>query len=164
MAYWDQNNDIIQGNNLLLYLTSAHTVVAYSTSVSLQVDNEPNETTSKFSCAWSDAIGGKNSYSINADSLYTQNSGGTSFDNFIAMMVAGDQVEWYIGSESGWTGDGNTCINNPHALDTTKDYYNGRAIITSCSLEAGMDEAASCSITMQGCGEIQKNQNQITGS
>ena len=69
---WNQNEDIVQGNKLLLYLTSAHTVVAYGTSVSLQVDTETIDTTSKFSCRWSDAKGGKSNYTINADSLYSK--------------------------------------------------------------------------------------------
>ena len=75
------------------------------------------------------------------------------------MMVAGNQVDWYIGQESAFTG-GN-CSENPHTLDTGATYYNGKAIITSCSLEAGLDDSVSCSITLQGAGEIQKNNSQI---
>lgn len=161
MANWNQNTDVIQGNNLLLYLTTGKTVVAYGTNVSLQVDSETIDTSSKFSCKWSDALGGKANYSINADALYSTNQDGLSFDDFITYMVAGNQIDWYLGEEEAWSG---TCATNPHTLATGSTYYNGKAIITSTSLEAGMDEAVSCSITMQGCGEIQKNGAQITGS
>ena len=46
-------------------------------------------------------------------------------------------------------------------LDTAKTYYNGKAVVTSCSLEAGNNEIATCSITLTGAGEIQKNGAQI---
>lgn len=153
---WNESQDLIQGNRLNLYLTSAHTVVAYGTNASLQVDTETLDTSSKFSCRWASAIGGKSNYTINCDSLYTSNSGACSFDNFIEMMVAGSQIEWYLGQEVEQPSSV-PCNENPHTLDTGKTYYNGMAIVTSTSLEAGMDDATSCSITLTGAGPIQRN-------
>lgn len=154
MANWNQNDDLIRGDNLLLYLTSGKTVVAYATSCSLQVDAETIDTSSKFSCKWQSNMGGRNSYSISADALYCNNASGISFDKLLEMMVSGEQVEWYIGEEAEFSG---SCESNPHTLDTAKTYYNGKAVVTSCSLEAGNNEIATCSITMTGAGEIQKN-------
>lgn len=153
---WNESQDLIQGNRLNLYLTSAQTVVAYGTNASLQIDTETLDTSSKFACRWSSAIGGKSNYTINCDSLYTSNSGACSFDNFIEMMVAGDQIEWYLGQEVEQPSSV-PCNENPHELNSGATYYNGMAIITSCSLEAGMDDAASTSITLQGAGPIQRN-------
>jgi predicted secreted protein len=152
MATWDVKNDLINGDDLLLYLTSGQTVVAYATSVSVQVDSETIDTSSKFSCRWASNIGGRASYTISADALYCDAAEGISFDKLLEMMVEGEPVEWYIGEEQAHTG---TCDTNPHTLDTTKRYYNGRAIVTSVSLEAGNNEIASCSISMTGEGEIQ---------
>lgn len=152
MATWDVKNDLINGDDLLLYLTSGQTVVAYATSVSVQVDSETIDTSSKFSCRWASNIGGRASYTISADALYCDAAEGISFDKLLEMMVEGEPVEWYIGEEQEHTG---TCDTNPHTLDTTKRYYNGRAIVTSVSLEAGNNEIASCSISMTGEGEIQ---------
>lgn len=154
MANWNENSDLIHGDNLLLYLTSGKTVVAYATSCSLQVDSDTIDTSSKFSCKWQSNMGGKAGYTISADALYTNNEDGVSFDDLLAMQVSGEGVEWYMGQESAWTG---TCETNPHTLDTTKTYYNGKAVVTSVSLEAGNNEIASCSITLTGQGEIQKN-------
>lgn len=159
MANWNENSDLIQGNKLSLYLTSGHTVVAYGTNASLQVDTETLDTSSKFACRWSSALGGKSNYTINSDSMYSTNQDGVSFDDFLTMMVDGSQVEWYLGQEEAWSG---TCATNPHTLDTGHTYYNGMAIITSVSLEAGMDDAVSCSVTLTGAGEIQKNGSQIS--
>ena len=153
---WNESLDLIQGNKLNLYLTSAQTVVAYGTNASLQIDTETLDTSSKFSCRWASAIGGKSNYTINCDSLYTTNSGACSFDQFIEWMVDGSAIDWYLGQESGIT-SGMTCSENPHTLDTTKTYYNGKAIITSTSLEAGLDDATSCAITLQGAGPVQRN-------
>ena len=165
MATWNENNDLIHGDSLLLYLTSGKTVVAYATSCSLQVDSETIDTSSKFSCKWQSNMGGKASYTISADALYCSNTDGISFDKLLEYMVQGEQIEWYMGEEQGpevWNAGGTKgCDENPHALDTSKTYYNGKAVVTSVSLEAGNNEIATCSITLTGAGEIQKNGTQI---
>lgn len=158
MATWNENNDLIHGDSLLLYLTSGKTVVAYATSCSLQVDSETIDTSSKFSCKWQSNMGGKASYTISADALYCSNTDGISFDKLLEYMVQGEQIEWYMGEEAVHEG---SCETNPHTLDTAKTYYNGKAVVTSVSLEAGNNEIATCSITLTGAGEIQKNGTQI---
>lgn len=157
-AIWNENNDLVLGDDLLLYLTSGHTVIAYATSCSLQVDSESIDTSSKFSCKWQSNMGGKASYTISADALYCNSTQGISFDKLLEYMVSGEQIDWYMGEEEAFTG---TCEENPHTLDTTKNYYNGKGVVTSVSLEAGNNEIATCSITITGAGEIQKNGKQI---
>ena len=158
MATWNENNDLIHGDSFLLYLTSGKTVVAYATSCSLQVDSETIDTSSKFSCKWQSNMGGKASYTISADALYCSNTDGISFDKLLEYMVQGEQIEWYMGEEEAHEG---SCETNPHTLDTARTYYNGKAVVTSVSLEAGNNEIATCSITLTGAGEIQKNGTQI---
>ncbi len=155
MATWNENDQLVHGDNFLLYLTSGKTVVAYATSCSLQVDSETIDTSSKFSCKWASNMGGKASYTISADALYCQNTeGAISFDTLLEYMVKGEQIEWYMGEEQEYDG---ACDANPHTLDTTATYYNGKAVVTSVSLEAGNNEIATCSITLTGAGEIQIN-------
>ena len=155
MATWDENTQLVRGNEFSLYLTQGKTVIAYATSCSLQVDSETIDTSSKFSCKWASNLGGNASYTISADALYCQNIGsGVSFDTLLKYMVAGEQVSWYMGEEMDHDGP---CADNPHTLDTGSTYYNGKAVITSVSLEAGNNEIASCSITLTGAGEIQIN-------
>lgn len=159
MANWVENTQLVKGNEFMLYLTTGKTVVAYATSCSLQVDSETIDTSSKFSCKWASNMGGNASYTISADALYCQNTeGGISFDTLLQYMVKGDQIEWYMGEEEAHSG---SCETNPHTLDTDKTYYNGKAVVTSVSLEAGNNEIASCSITLTGAGEIQINGAQI---
>lgn len=159
MAIWDENTQLVRGNEFSLYLTTGKTVIAYATSCSLQVDSETIDTSSKFSCKWASNLGGNASYTISADALYCQNNeSGVSFDTLLEYMVKGDQIEWYMGEEAAYTG---SCADNPHTLDTAKTYYNGKAIVTSVSLEAGNNEIATCSISLAGAGEILINNKQI---
>lgn len=153
---WDVNKDLIKGDDLLLYLTSGQTVLAYATSCSIQIDQETLDTSSKFSCRWNANLGGRASYTISADALYCKNESGLSglsFDDLLDMMIDGDNIDWYIGQEVP-RGTGETCDERSHALDTTKPYYSGKAIVTSVSLSAGNNEIASCSISLTGSGEI----------
>lgn len=153
MANWNIN-DLVNGDNLLLYLTSGKTVLAFATSCSVQVDAETIDVSSKFSCRWANNLNGRASYTISADALYVSNAGdGMSFDGLLDLMLAGDAVDWYIGEEQDFDGD---CDANPHTLDTAKPFYTGKAVVTSVSLEAGNNEIASCSITLTGAGEITK--------
>ena len=155
MATWDENTQLVRGNEFSLYLTQGKTVIAYATSCSLQVDSETIDTSSKFSCKWASNLGGNASYTISADALYCQNTeSGVSFDTLLKYMVAGEQVSWYMGEEMDHDGP---CVDNPHTLDRGSTYYNGKAVITSISLKAGSNEIASCSITLTGAGEIQIN-------
>lgn len=153
---WNTNTDLINGDNLLLYLTSANTVVAYATSCSLQIDQEVVDTSSKFSCKWNATKGGRCGYTVSADALYCKATSasansGVSFDALMALMLAGDAIDWTVGQEQAFTG---SCEDNPHVLDTTKPYYSGKAVITSLSLEAGNNEIASSSFSATGSGEI----------
>lgn len=161
MAKWNENTQLVNGDNLLLYLLEDETtelkdavVIAYATSASLQVDSETIDTSSKFSCKWASNMGGKASYTISADALYCQDvEGAITFDKLLEFMVKGEQVRWVLGEEQEWTG---ACDENPHTLNTTTaTFYNGRAVVTSVSLNAGNNEIASCSISLTGAGEIQ---------
>ena len=151
MAIWDENTQLVRGNEFMLYLTSGKTVVAYATSCSLQVDSETIDTSSKFSCKWASNLGGNASYTISADALYTNLSGALSFETLLRYMVDGKNVGWVMGKEASYEG---LCEDNPHTLDTNETYYCGYAVVQSVSLEAGANEIATCSISLTGAGEI----------
>lgn len=161
---WNINDDLVQGDRLLLYLVSATTettgdpeysVLAYATSCSVQIDQETIDTSSKFSCRWNANMGGRASYTISADALYTDADDVVSFDVLMALMLEGKNVKWAIGQEVEYKVDeDHSCEENPHTLDTSLPYYMGEALITSLSLEAGNNEVVSCSITMTGSNAI----------
>ena len=157
MAY-DVNTQLVQGDDLFLYLftatgitaatqlNSSNTeVVAFATSCSLQIDGETIDTSNKMSCAWVSNLAGKNSYTVSADALYTDASGATSFDTILGYMVSRNAIGWAIGTHSGdCSGD--------FKLDEA--LVAGYGLITSLSLNAGNNEVASCSVTITGSGEL----------
>jgi predicted secreted protein len=147
---WDIN-DLINGDDLLLYLAQDKKVIAYATSCSVQVDAETIDVSSKFSPRWANNLGGRASYTISADALYCEikeGQNGISFNELLQYMITGDAIEWYVGRQT----DEET-----HALNTELPYYSGRATVSSVSLEAGNNEIASCSITLTGAGAIVLN-------
>lgn len=160
MSKWNANEDLILGDNLLLYIVSGGTtptaanaeVLAYATSCSLQIDSETIDTSSKFSCRWNSVKSGRASYTISADALYSKN--GLSFDGLVGYMTdsEGKNITWVIGQED-TSGD---CNDREHTLDVSKGYYWGNGAVTSVSLEGGNNEIASCSITITGAGAISK--------
>ena len=170
MANWNINQDLVNGDRLLFYLVSGSTtgqsvteaiaggsckVVAYATSVSIQIDNETIDVSSKFSCRWSSNFGGRNSYTISCDALYCDknkaaSNGAISFDVLMDLMVAGGSIGWVVGQEV----EEEDCATAAHALDKTKPYYYGSAAIASLSLEGGSNEIVSSSISLNGDGPI----------
>ena len=161
---YNVNKDLVQGDDLFLYvftastaitaassLTSANTdVLAFATSCALQIDGETIDTSNKMSCRWNSNIAGKNSYTVSADALYTDATGAYSFDSLLADMVAGDALGWAIAQPT----TAETCSAQNFYIDNTKVVAWGEGLITSLSLNAGNNEVASCSITITGSGEI----------
>ena len=169
MAY-NVNKDLVMGDDLFLYIytastaitaatdfTSANTeVLAFATSCSLQIDGETIDTSNKMSCRWNSNLAGKNSYTVSADALYTDESGHYSFDALLADMVAGDAIGWVIAQPT----SGSTCEGSGEFyIDNSKVIAYGEGLITSLSLNAGNNEAASCSITITGSGELHVDAN-----
>ena len=170
MANWNIKDDLMNGDRLLFYLVSGSTtgqtveeaitagtckVVAYATSVSIQIDNETIDVSSKFSCRWSSNFGGRNSYTISCDALYCKKevadaNGAVSFDLLMDLMVGDATIGWVVGQEI----EENNCATAAHALDKSKPYYYGSAAIASLSLEGGSNEIVSSSISLNGDGPI----------
>ena len=164
---WNASEDLINGNELQLYLTSGKTVLAYATSCSLQVSRETTSTASKFSCRWSAVRGGNSSYQVSSDALFCAATSGDSisFDGLLALSNSDDTIEWYMGKEMEFTPtSAQTCDDNPHTLDTGSTYYYGEAIVTSVSLEANNGEVATCSITLEGSGPIYTSEGTAGGN
>lgn len=151
---YDVNTQLLLGEEMYLYVTSANTPVAFATSCSVQIDGETIDTSNKMSGRWNSNLAGKNSYTISTDALYTQAEGLYSFDALMKKMISGGsdaKLEWTIGKAKDYA-------NNDYELDTTKPHYKGIGFITSLSLNAGNNEVCSCSITITGSGAIEHNE------
>ena len=159
---WNINNDTIQSNQYMLYVAEIPTtgdpqykVLGYGKSNGLSLSQDSSEASSKFSCAWKANQATRIGYQVTADALYCTNSpDASSFDTLVGYMVKQENIAWALGQAADHTG---TCDTNPFTLDTTKDYYNGIGLITSLDLNAEEDSVVSCSLTIDGSGEILKN-------
>lgn len=147
MATFDVNKDLVLGEEMYLYVTSANTPIAFATSCSIQVDGETIDTSNKMSGRWNSNLAGKNGYTISSDALYTQTEGHYSFDTLMEKMIEGGTLEWTVGKAKDYK-------NGDFDFDSTKPHYKGTGYVTSLSLEAGNNEVASCSITITGSGAI----------
>lgn len=147
MATFDVNKDLVLGEEMYLYVTSANTPIAFATSCSIQVDGETIDTSNKMSGRWNSNLAGKNGYTISSDALYTQTTGHYSFDTLMEKMIEGGTLEWTVGKAKDYK-------NGVFDFDSTKPHYKGTGYVTSLSLEAGNNEVASCSITITGSGAI----------
>ena len=155
MAY--QNSDLVNGNDLLLYIYSGSTAqpVAFGTSASLQVDGATISANNKMACRFAQNLLGNCSYTVSSDSLYTDTDAHYSFDDMLASMVAGETVKWALAKAT--SASTSACTSATYAIDSTEIVAAGEAIITSLSLNAGLDEVASCSITLTGTGDIKQS-------
>lgn len=160
MAATFNDSQLVQGDDVFLYVfdttgitafsgISSANVISFATSCSLQLDGETIDTSNKMSCAWNSNIAGKNSYTVSADALYTDQtiSGGANFNELFAKMAAREPVGWAMAK---YTGD---CDSN-FAISTGSTIAAGYGLVTSLSLNAGNNEVASVSISIQGTGSI----------
>lgn len=165
---WSVNNDLINGNDMFLYLVDLGTggtmtsgmvssakVVAYAQSASLEINADTLDVTSKLSCRWNAVLPGNASYTVSSDSLYCLQSSAAAnsavtVDDLFEAMVEGDNIGWVMAQDSS-----ETCgtVAGP---DTSKPCYWGEAAITSLSINAGNNEIVTSSITLTGSGKVNK--------
>lgn len=167
MAY-NINNDTIRANDYMLFIAQIpqsgnpqYKVLGYGKSNGLSLSQDSAESSSKFSCAWKANQATRIGYQVTADSLYCTNNDATSFDDLVAYMVKGDNVAWALAKVAEWNGE---CSDNPFVMSTDANdhYYNGIGLITSLDLNAEEDSVVSCSLTIDGSGEILKDGQPIT--
>lgn len=147
-ATYDVNTQLVLGEEMYLYVTSANTPIAFATTCSVQIDGETIDTSNKMSGRWNSNLAGKNGYTISSDALYTQAEGLYSFDALMTKMIEGGKLEWTIGKAQDY-------VAGNYDLDESKPHYKGVGFVTSLSLNAGNNEVANCSITITGSGAIE---------
>jgi len=101
----------------------------------LNRSKESMETTSKDSNGWRDRIGGIKEWGIDADGLLVINNNGYRIleDSF----MNDSKLNVRIGTPSGIR-------------------YSGEVIVTDFPLEAGFEDMATYSVTLEGCGALQR--------
>ena len=144
---------ILNGTDLILKVAAdggSKEIIGNSTSCSLDISVDERDMSTKDSKAWK-AIGtGMKSYSISCEALYV-NQAVASAQDFAELF------ELALGGVAGTTAAG-TKIDWEMTLNATlatgDRTYSGEGYITSLSLNAGLEESASYSVTIAGTGGI----------
>jgi predicted secreted protein len=138
---YNVNTDLILGNSLMLYVNNEP--IAFAKTLDLTINGSEVDTTNKMSGRFKASIGGMLSYTITSDFLYTSASGDTSYNTLLGVMLAGQSLNFVIGTTTDST-----------AFSMTKGLYSGTANITSLSLKAEDNQIVTCSISLQGSGAL----------
>lgn len=126
-------------NGTLLQVSVNGTVIAKSTSCSLEITHETRDTTTKDSGGWTDRLGALRSWNLSGDFLDAEDAA-YRFDDLFALINNRTLVT--LRMSSGVTGD---------------KYYEGSGFLTSLSREAPMEDNVSGSYSFEGTGALTEN-------
>ena len=138
---------LVNGTDLLLKVgdsNSNEVVVAFATSCSLEISMDEIDQTNKDSSGWKQIIGGLRSWSASADALYQneEESSKTAFTDFWDHL-GGTNQRTKVFVELTVTG-----------ASTGNVYYHGEAFVTSLSVNGGIEDQATFSVTLTGSGAL----------
>jgi TP901-1 family phage major tail protein len=128
---------IQNATDVVLKVTTADGLeaVAHSTSASLSVNMDLRDSTTKSSSGWQENLGGLKSWEMSGDAFVDIASPtGADVESLFTTLVAGAAV---------------TCT-----FGLTGMLYTGTALITSLSIDAGVEENATYSISLQGTASL----------
>jgi TP901-1 family phage major tail protein len=110
----------------------------HATSASLSISREMRDSTTKSSEGWSTSLAGLKSWEISGDGFVDFTGTGNNVDDLITQMLVADPETAKVTVSFGTAGQ----------------TYSGDAYITSCSVDAGVEENATYSLTLQGTGDL----------
>lgn len=143
---------LIQGNQLMLFNTSGHSY-AYATSHNLSVQGETQDISSKDHGIWGASAVSRYSWSISSDNLATD-----QYDELYAAMITGEPQEIKFGLKAENDPEKTVADGDYEywTLDTSKTYYQGKAIITNLEINAENGSIANYTIELQGVGKLEQ--------
>ena len=137
-------NGQLNGTDLGVYIGG--TLVAYSTSATLNVNHSPRSTSNKEDGGWETAMEGYRNWDVSCDALYAwlDPSGAAISNETLSEIFTG-----YIHTRASFTLTFGTTGST--AGDTK---YTGTAWLTSASLSAPNEDTATFSVSFQGSGAL----------
>ena len=144
---------IENATNVVLSVTSGGSKqeIAHCTSASLSVSMDLRDSTTKSSLGWQENLGGLKSWEMSGDAFVELNTAtSTGNDPFKEGTEVNSTLKNISSLYATW--EAGLAVTVAFGNDT-KEYY-GSAIITSISIDAGMEENATYSISLQGTGAL----------
>ena len=135
----------LNGTELGVYIGG--TLIAYSTSATLNVNHSPRSTSNKEDGGWETAMEGYRTWDVSCDALYAWlDPAGSAISN----QTLSDLFTAYITTRASFTLTfGSTTTTG---IGWTK--YTGDAWLTSASLSAPNEDTSTFSVSFQGSGEL----------
>jgi predicted secreted protein len=135
----------LNGTELGVYIGG--TLIAYSTSATLNMNHSTRSTSSKESGGWEDNMEGMRNWDVSCDALYAWlDPAGSAISN----STLSDMFTAYIATRASFTLTfGSTSTTG---IGFTK--YTGDAWMTSASISAPLEDTATFSVSFQGSGAL----------
>jgi len=137
-------NGQLNGTDLGVYIGG--TLVAYSTSATLNVNHSPRSTSNKEDGGWETAMQGYRNWDVSCDAMYAwlDPAGSAISNETLSEIFTG-----YIHTRASFT------LTFGVTSTTTGDTkYTGTAWLTSASLSAPNEDTATFSVSFQGSGAL----------
>ena len=137
-------NGQLNGTDLGVYIGG--TLVAYSTSATLNINHSPRSTSNKEDGGWETAMEGYRTWDVSCDALYAwlDPTGSAISNETLSEIFTG-----YIHTRASFT------LTFGVTSTTTGDTkYTGTAWLTSASLSAPNEDTATFSVSFQGSGVL----------
>ncbi len=138
---------IFNGTDLILKVSETSGGTEYkllhSQNVSLSVNADTIDVSTKDSSGWRDLIGGQKSFSLSADGLYDYSpTAGTTTDpsDLVTQMLNRTEVTFTF-TYGGTLAVGDT-------------YYTGSGLVTSFEVSGGVEDAPTYSVSIEGTGAL----------
>lgn len=116
---------------------SSYVKILHATTANLTINREMRDSTTKDSSGWSESLAGLKSWELSGDGFVDFDNSGTGIetDELITQMIDNAPV---VTVEFG----------------NSEKTYTGSAFITSISIDAGVEENSTYSISLQGTGAL----------
>ena len=121
-------------------LSLAGTALAHCTSASLSISRDLRDSTTKSSAGWSQSLGGLMSWEMSGDA-FVDITDGDAVTNIAALITGTKIAVTFVLDDA----------DSPTPAPVT---YSGDALITSVSMDAGVEENMSWSISLTGTGAL----------
>ena len=121
-------------------LSLAGTALAHCTSASLSISRDLRDSTTKSSGGWSESLGGLMSWEMSGDA-FVDITEGDAVTNIAALITGTAIVVTFV-------------LDDADSSTPAPVTYTGNALITSVSMDAGVEENMSWSISLTGTGAL----------
>ena len=144
------NSKLVYGGDMMLFVGSGSTKqpLAFSQSAKLSVSMKTREVSSKDSGNWTEKANGKYDWNCSTDGLLSFSVSGntTSMETVYSHFLAGLPINVVFASKTGtspiWT------------VDSAKKNFTGQGIIAGIDMNAGDNDNATYSISIEGTGAL----------